>query len=116
MVLLTILSLMPAENLDMDGPDIPYLDKWAHMGFYGIAMVLGVLFLWELKRPLILRKSALFRLAISLAVYGMIIEVLQGIGGQQRSAEWWDLAANTLGICLGGWFSLLILKKAGSLK
>jgi uncharacterized membrane protein len=111
--LLTVLSLIPADNLDMDGPDIPFLDKWIHLGFYLIAMVLGVLFLWERFRPRAIKRSSFYWLGLGLAVYGMIIEVLQGIGGQQRSAELWDLAANIVGIGLGAFISLLILRKAG---
>jgi len=115
MALLTILSLVPADNLDMDGPDIPYLDKWAHLGFYLIAMVLGALFLMEQHRPGKVRKRPLMVLGILLVGYGMIIEFLQGISGQQRSAEWWDLAANIMGIILGGWVSLFILRRTGAL-
>ena len=113
LVLLTVLSLMPADDLDLDGPDIPYLDKWAHFGFYGVAAVLGALYLWERKRPDPVPGKSLLFLGIALAVYGMIIEVLQGIGGQDRSAEWLDLGANILGIVSGAWISRLLLRKAG---
>ncbi len=115
LVLLTVLSLMPADDLDLDGPNIPYLDKWAHFGFYAIATVLGALFLWERKRPDEVRGTNLLLLGVLLAGYGMIIEVLQGIGGQDRSAELLDLGANILGIVSGGWFSRFVLRKAGAL-
>ena len=41
MALLSLLSLMPMDDLDLGGPQIPYMDKWVHMGFYFVAMLLG---------------------------------------------------------------------------
>ena len=51
----------------------------------------------------------------ALAVYGMIIELLQDRMGLDRSAEWTDLAANVIGISLGGWLAWVLIGKQESL-
>jgi hypothetical protein len=41
----------------------------------------------------------------------MVIEVLQGMAAQGRSAEWWDIGANLLGVGFGTGLSLLLFRK-----
>ena len=115
MALLTVLSLVSMKNMEIRGPEIPFADKVAHMGFYLVAMLLGSLFLWERFGGKREKKPALFRMGLFLLVYGMVIEVLQWLGGNDRSAEWGDLLANLLGIGFGGWISLLIFRKVTAL-
>nr|WP_256470480.1 VanZ family protein [Robiginitalea marina] len=88
--------------MGLEGPQIPYFDKWVHLGFYLAGMVLGSLFLWEQYRGKKRQLPSLLTMAAILFFYGMVIEVLQGAMGFQRSTEVWDLVANTLGIFLGG--------------
>ena len=107
---LTTLSLLPSDQLDVKTPPIPHLDKWAHFVFYFIAMTLGALFLRERRGPKGRMGIALASMAIVLILYGMIIEVLQGISEQGRSAEWWDIGANILGIAFGAGLSLLLFR------
>jgi VanZ family protein len=97
-----LLSLLPLHDMGLEGPEIPYLDKWVHLGFYGVGMVLGSLFLWENYRHTRRRLPSLLRMGAFLFFYGMVIEVFQAAMDFQRSAEGWDLGANTLGIFLGG--------------
>ena len=115
MAAISVLSLAPMDDIDLGGPEIPFMDKWVHMGFYLIAMVLGALFAWERFRHGIRKKTALLWMAAALVIYGMIIEVLQGSMGMDRSAEWGDLAANILGIGLGGWLAAVLFRKRESL-
>lgn len=115
MVLLSLLSLLPMDDLDLGGPEIPYLDKWVHMGFYFIAMLLGSLFLWERFRNRWKKKPALLWMGGALVGYGMIIELLQGAMGLDRSAEWMDLLANVVGIGLGGWLAWVLISREESL-
>ena len=115
MALLSLLSLMPMGDLDLGGAEIPYMDKWVHMGFYLIGMLLGSFFLWERFRHRFKSKPSLLWMGVSLAVYGMIIELLQGGMGLDRSAEWTDLAANVVGIGLGGWLARVLIRKRESL-
>jgi membrane associated rhomboid family serine protease len=111
MGVITTLSLLPSGSLKVDTPEIPHLDKWVHFLFYAIAMTLGVLFLKERLRLQTPVKRALPVMGISLVVYGMIIEVIQGSNALERSAEWWDVAANIAGIVCGAGLSLILLKK-----
>lgn len=115
MVLLSLLSLIPMDDLDLGGPEIPFMDKWVHMGFYLIAMTLGSLFLWERFRHRFKRKPSMVRLGIVLVVYGMIIELLQEGMGLGRSAEWTDLASNVVGISLGSLLAWVLISKQESL-
>ncbi len=108
---LTTLSLLPSDQLGVKTPPIPHLDKWAHFGFYTIAMTLGALFLRERQYPKGSMKSALTTMAVTLIIYGMIIEVLQGITALDRSAEWWDMGANMLGVGFGTGLSLLLFRR-----
>ena len=108
---LTTLSLLPSDQLDVKTPPIPHLDKWAHFVFYFIAMTLGALFLRERRGPKGRMGIALASIAIVLILYGMIIEVLQGMTALDRSAEWWDIGANMLGVGFGTGLSLLLFRK-----
>ena len=107
---LTTLSLLPSDQLDVKTPPIPHLDKWAHFAFYTIAMTLGALFLRERQYPKGGMRNALVGMAIVLTFYGMIIEVLQGMTTLDRSAEWWDIGANMLGVLCGTGLSLLLFR------
>ena len=115
MALLSLLSLMPMDDLDLGGPQIPYMDKWVHMGFYFVAMLLGSFFLWERFRHRLRKGPSMRWMGVALAVYGMIIERLQEGMGLDRSAEWTDLAANVVGICLGAWLVWVLTSKQESL-
>ena len=115
MILLTVLSLMPMDDFDLGGPEIPYMDKWVHMGFYLIAMLLGVFFLWERYRHRMKKKPSMIWAGVGPLIYGMIIELLQERMGMDRSAELADLAANIVGIGLGGWLASVLLRKQESL-
>lgn len=115
MALLTFLSLVSMDNIGVKGPEIPYLDKVLHFSFYLIAMLLGSLFARERSSSFSGKMAALVRIGLLLVLYGMIIEVLQGTGSNERSAEWGDLAANILGIAAGGWISLLAFRKVRAL-
>jgi VanZ family protein len=115
MILLTVLSLMPMDDFDLGGPEIPYMDKWIHMGFYFTAMLLGVFFLWERSRHRMKKKPSMIWMGAGLFIYGIIIELLQERMGMDRSAELADLAANTVGIGLGGWIASVLLRKQESL-
>jgi lipopolysaccharide export LptBFGC system permease protein LptF len=114
MATLTTLSLLPSEDLNVKTPPIPHLDKWVHFAFYAVAMTLGALFMRERLRRKYTRGTALLVIGIALAIYGMIIEVLQGISDLDRSAEWWDIGANIVGIGFGAALSVLLFRKSGA--
>jgi VanZ family protein len=105
MATLTILNLLPPERMDIKTPPMPHLDKWVHFTFYAVGMTLGMLFLRGQFRKKASVRAALVSMAVALLVYGMVIEVIQATGGSDRSAEWGDVGANSLGILFGGWLS-----------
>jgi VanZ family protein len=70
-------------------------DKIAHVGFFGA--------LWWLARRAGL--AAGWRLALLLLGYGVGIEVAQQLAPTQRSASLSDVAADSLGIALGWWWT-----------
>ena len=111
MATLTALSLLPSDSMDIRVPPVPHLDKWAHFIFYAVAMTLGTLFLRERFRKGSRAGTALMTMGGALLVYGMVIEVLQSTGDGGRSAEWWDIGANILGIGCGAVLSLLLIRK-----
>ena len=110
-----LLSLLPLDGMGLEGPEIPFLDKWVHLGFYLSGMVSGSLFLWERYREKRRPFPSLLRLAAVLFFYGMVIEVLQGAMGFSRSTDGWDLLANTAGIFLGGVIMAFMFRRSRTL-
>lgn len=91
--LIACLSLFPGP------PQIPGLlgwDKLQHAGAYGflsllIAQTLCTLLSME-------PDKAWWRAALAALCYGGLMEILQFFMQAGRTAEWWDLAADTLGV------------------
>lgn len=83
------LSLIPGPELPIDPGRF---DKLWHAAGYAIA-AFALVPLWRCWWPLLLG-------GLALAAMGLGIEVLQGLGGQ-RSFDWWDALANTLGVGVG---------------
>ena len=93
-VLIFIGCLTPAPNIPK--VDVPLIDKWTHLVFFG-----GFSFLWLCARPVITRRwlISLFFLSVGL---GALIEVLQGtLTFLGRSMELLDAVADSLGGLLG---------------
>lgn len=83
------LSLVPGPELPIDPGRF---DKLWHAAGYAIA-AFALVPLWQRWAPLLLG-------GLALAAMGLGIEVLQGLGGQ-RSFDWWDALANSLGVGVG---------------
>ncbi|MHA7871602.1 MAG: hypothetical protein ACX939_04555 [Hyphococcus sp.] len=73
--------------------DARYEDKFAHFTAYG---ALGVSAFWARLGP----RRARYAPPVALALYGALLEGLQGLGGV-RAAEFTDGAANALGAAVG---------------
>lgn len=81
-----VVSLIPMPD------DVSVSDKTGHLFVY---LVLSGWF------SLLARDRGILGLSLlGLVLYGMLIELLQGLTGY-RSAEWGDVIANTLGCALG---------------
>lgn len=100
LVAATYLFLMPTDGLDTTPLiNIPYADKWVH-----VAVFFGLLQLWLI--PLYLRSRAWPKKRVWLALlaavaYGIVIEIIQGKYTAHRSADAWDVVADTTGALLG---------------
>lgn len=99
LVIISILSSYPGTKI----PKLPdlQLDKFVHTFIYGVLMIfLGIpyaeQFLVQHKRWIISLKLALFGV-----FYGGLMEVLQTNVFINRSGNWYDFFANTLGAILG---------------
>jgi len=92
---IALLSLVPGQN--MPGSilfSIPYIDKIIHICMYG---ALGLVALSESRRNDSLLGFHILVLLIILML-SAIIEILQATIVAARSAEWYDLLANFLGL------------------
>ena len=98
-VVIALLSLLPIPDMKM-GVEVPLADKWTHMVMYGIlTLVIWVEYLRHHRR---IQCSRLFLYAFiaPIAMSGLM-ELLQAYATTYRSGEWLDLAANSIGVCLG---------------
>ncbi|WP_165395253.1 VanZ family protein [Flagellimonas allohymeniacidonis] len=100
-VLITWLSLFSFSGLDTGSVSIPYADKVTHLVFYGGFVVLGCLFIRELKSRKIACNGAIAIMLPSAVIYGIFIEFLQYTITENRMAEYGDAIANTIGAGLG---------------
>ena len=90
--------------------NVPFIDKWTHLVMYGGTC--SVMW-WEYLRchhSLQPWKLVLLAFLGPIAMSGLL-ELLQEYCTENRSGEWLDLAANTLGVCLGNAIGLLVWKK-----
>lgn len=101
MVFVTFSSLYSFEQDELPSFNIPYADKLVHFTFYFVGLVLGSLYVLQLKGQgqVLLRKIGI--LAFFLMLFGIIIEVIQGTMTLHRSGDFFDALANTTGVVLG---------------
>lgn len=103
-VFLTAVSLLPSGQL----PGIPNWsnlfspDKVAHFGAYAIFALLLSLELY----PRYFSRGIVYAI-LTAALFGALMEVLQGVSGLGREADYVDMAANSLGTLLGALLFLL---------
>lgn len=96
-VLLLLLTLLPGEELP-DAPQIPLIDKWAHILAFGLVST-ALLFDFGRRRG---RISWFMWLVAGIAVtaLGIVIEWLQDLMALGRSADIMDVAADAAGAFL----------------
>ena len=93
--LIACLSLVP------NPPQMPSLlgwDKLQHAGAYGLLSLLIAQTLSSL--PRLQPGNAWWCAALVAVCYGGLMEILQLLMHMGRTAEWWDLAADTLGVII----------------
>ena len=101
--------LMPVPETPVD--DVPGIDKLVHTGMYGLIclVILGERLRQRKSRPIDMRHCFVGAFVLPIAMSG-IIELLQAYATTCRSGDWWDMAANTLGVVIV-WLLLVILRK-----
>lgn len=94
-------------------PEIPgqilYKDKWLHVAAFGVLALL----VWRFGETFVARVSAGYvrSCALLLLAYACVDEWTQPLFG--RSASWWDLAADCVGIAIAlGWLEVQRVRRA----
>ncbi|XLS29813.1 VanZ family protein [Flavobacteriaceae bacterium M23B6Z8] len=90
-------------------------DKLVHLIFYLVLTILLYLYLRKEHQKYQKRKVLTIASVFSL-IYGMIIEVLQGILPYKRSADWLDVVANSVGIVFAILIIVMVIDKSKALK
>ena len=107
-VIIWILCLMPIPE-QVPLKNVPMMDKWTHFVMYGTLCL--TIWIEYLKRHKKTNKKRIFLFAIIAPILmSGIIELLQAYATENRSGDWWDMAANSLGVILA-WFSFILLKR-----
>lgn len=108
-IIVLILCDMPIES---KGPSIFFegFDKMVHLGFFFILTVL--LFFGKIRQQnsYDYRTLTIIKILLITTFLGVTIELLQYAVFTYRSAEWWDLLSDMLGVGMGI-FSYLLLHR-----
>ena len=105
-LLIWVLSLAPYfPETPLD--DVAFIDKWTHLVMYGGTC--SVLWIEYLRSHTQYNKVKLFLWAwLAPILMSGVLELLQEYATNTRSGEWFDFAANSLGVTLGAVFGLLL--------
>jgi VanZ family protein len=94
-LLFTVSCLITADSFhDLERFKIPYKDKYVHFGFY---FGFTVLWVFALKHRSAKESKTRLTVFFSAVLYGIIIEICQGLFTVNRSADITDVMANTAG-------------------
>ncbi len=98
-LVVSALSLLPIGRIEI-AEDVPFADKWTHMVMYGCFTI--VIWMEYLRQHHSLQPLRLFLYAFLAPIaFSALMELLQAYATTYRSGEWLDLAANSVGVCLG---------------
>jgi len=105
--LIWILSLTPIFP-ETPFDDVAFIDKWTHLVMYGGTC--SVIWIEYLRSHTRLDSKKLFLYAfLAPILMSGVLEVLQEYcTGGHRNGDWFDFAANSLGVTLGAAFGLLL--------
>ncbi|PQJ15838.1 hypothetical protein BST99_08945 [Aureicoccus marinus] len=116
MVVITFLSLVSGISVETERlVDLP-IDKLVHLTFYAVAVTLGAMAWKEKHEPFTITSRFLILLAFLASLYGTVIEVFQYCFTADRTAEWEDVLANSVGAIFGAFFTLWSKDKIWTLK
>lgn len=98
----TVLYLMPGNELPkVDNWDFLSADKWMHFACFMAISVSSVTAFRKQKKFIQLYQNATYITLIGFTIYGVILEILQGLLFTNRYTEITDMIANTFGVFIG---------------
>lgn len=100
-LLVLYLSLFTPPSTPVD--DVPGIDKFVHTGMYGFLCLVIWYERLRLSHPLNRRHCFVGAFLLPFLMSGAIELIQEYCTNHRRSGDWWDLAANTLGIVIM-WF------------
>ena len=108
-IAITVGSLISVKNV-IELPNIHFFDKFLHFSAY---FLLTLSWLIAFSNKLTQQKKVVI-IVITVFIYGIIIEALQGTLTTYRQADLFDLFANFIGIGIAWvFFTFIFLKKYG---
>lgn len=116
MALVTVLCLISFSNEEFQEIEFTHLDKVVHFTFYFVASILGALALREITHGTISFKKATTIIFVSVALYGIVIEVLQYSFTTDRSGDVYDAITNAIGALGGLYFLKFVFSRKSQLK
>jgi VanZ family protein len=111
----TALLCMPGSNLPKeDWLDKIYFDKWAHIGVFGLMVLLFCAPIRNRSMRTHQKKKAFANIAMLGITYGILIEFIQLSFIPHRAFDVWDIAADIIG-CIAAyiWAMKRFIKKIG---
>ena len=109
-IFLSFLLLFPTTNIPK--VEVPAIDKLGHVALFAILVIIWLLFALSKTKG---GKLISIWVVLITFFYGIIIEALQGMFFESRTADGWDIIANSAGILLG-WLIFQNIKKLFILK
>lgn len=100
-VFIILASFFSFEEVDLNTPDIPHLDKVIHFVFYFGFAVLAGLACRERKIMAVNRRNDYLKIFLAALLFGTFIEVLQVTLTTWRSGDILDAVANSAGALAG---------------
>lgn len=116
MVFVTFSSLYSFKRIRPPSFRIPHADKFVHFTFYFIACILGMFFIRELTKGGMKFRKALFLMVFSMIFFGAIIEVIQHVFTLNRTGDFMDALANSVGAFCGAAAIKLVFSRGRTLK
>ena len=100
-LLVTYLSLFKPPTEEMDLILIPHMDKVVHLGMY---FVMSGMLWWEFLRAHRKDNTPLWHAWVGAMLcpilFSGLVELIQAYCTTYRGGDWWDFAANSLGVLL----------------
>ena len=107
-VAVVALSLLPLGRIELAN-DVPFADKWTHMVMYGGLTSVIWFEYWRCHEKLVWSRVICWAFLAPILMSGTL-ELMQAYCTTYRSGEWLDLAANTVGVCIGALLGLSLLR------